>query len=153
MLFLDLISVAPDLRWRRQDFFGFVFKGERNVSYFFLYFCCLPLNKKVRLLQYFNWSTEEVESKKLKWQFSNRKKNCSENPKHHYVAFQLPRNSIKNIASLFFLHDRKNFCSCDEHFSPQKNFNFGWLYLADFLHCEHQQRFSSFLIWTFVLPK
>ena len=72
------------------------------------------------LLQYFNWLTEEVESKKLKWQFSNRKKNCSENPKHHYVAFQLPRNSIKSIASLFFLHDRKNFCSCDEHFSPQK---------------------------------
>ena len=36
---------------------------------FFLYFCCLPLNKEVCLVQYFDWMTEEAESKKLKWLF------------------------------------------------------------------------------------
>ena len=129
-------------------FFGFVFKGERNVSYFFFIFAAYPWTRKCVFFSILiDWLRK---SRVRNWNdnFLIGKKNSSENPKLH-VAFQLPRNSIKNIASLFFLHDRKNFCSCDEHFSPQKNFNFGWLYLADFLHCEHQQRFSSFLIWTF----
>ena len=35
----------------------------------------------------------------------------------------------------------------------EKNFNFEWLFLPNFLHCEHQRRFPTFLISTFVLPK
>ena len=38
---------------------------------------------------------------------TEQKQNRSENLKHNYVAFQLPRNCIQNVASLFFL--RNNF--------------------------------------------
>ena len=109
------------LIWGGDDrFFGFVFKGERNVSYFFFIFAAYPWTRKCVFFSILiDWLRK---SRVRNWNdnFLIGKKNCSENPKHHYVAFQLPRNTIKSIASLFFLHDRKNFCSCDEHFSPQK---------------------------------
>ena len=108
------------LIWGGDDrFFGFVFKGERNVSYFFFIFAAYPWTRKCVFFSILiDWLRK---SRVRNWNdnFLIGKKNSSENPKLH-VAFQLPRNSIKNIASLFFLHDRKNFCSCDEHFSPQK---------------------------------
>ena len=78
------------------------------------------------LVQHFYCVTEEAEGKKLKWHvpckteindndflwkksnsiIGRTKKNRWENLKHNYVAFQLPRNCIQTIASLFFLRNK-----------------------------------------------
>ena len=133
-------------------FFGFVFKGERNVSYFFFIFAAYPWTRKCVFFSIL-----------IDWLRKSRVRNWNDNfliGKKIVQKTQITTTSLSNFPVIpskalhlcsFYMIGRISAHAMN--IFHHKNFNFGWLYLADFLHCEHQQRFPSFLIWTFVLPK
>ena len=63
---LNSISVTPDLSRHRKHFFNKNRERDGTVSRYFIYFCCLLLNKEFYFVSCSDRMTEAAEGKKLK---------------------------------------------------------------------------------------